>query len=240
MKGGISVSYGRKFRSLTARKRMVLYAIFIILTAVIMYEAILLYRSSGNNVEASSCKAVGESSPGETVGILRARQGIEQGELADAGKVEMIKVPRELVPEGAVTSLAELENMRLGHSIAEKELLNKLDLIPEAAVFEDGDRLIEHAFQDGTVPAAVAEGSAIDIKLFIRGGEDPVVVSKAIVISRDVNLLSFYMNKREQECIKEAAAEGMLFAVQYLDDSQAPSMVTYSSGYFKEDNGNAR
>lgn len=240
MRGGIPVSYDGKFRALAARKRMMLSTMFIILTAIIIYEAFLLYRSSGPYVEAEAGKPVGDASPVENIGILRVIGGMEQGELPDAGKVEMIKVPRELTPEGAVTSLEELKGMRLRHKIAGKELLNKLDLIPEAAVFEAGDRLIEHGFQDGTVPATVVEGSAIDIKLFVRGGEDPVVVSKAVVVSRDANLLSFYMDEREQECIKEAAAEGILFAVQYLDDAQTPSRVTYSTRYFKEDNSNAR
>ncbi|MGE5677706.1 MAG: hypothetical protein ACM3ZR_06570, partial [Pseudomonadota bacterium] len=232
--------YGSKFRSFATRKRMMLSAIFIILTAIIIYEAFLIYRSSGPYVEAEAEKAVGETALGETIGILRAKDGMEQGELADAGKVEMIRLPLELAPEEAVTSLTELKGMRLRHKIAGKELLNKLDLIPVIAVFDDGDRLIEHDFQDGTIPDTVIGGSAIDIKLFVKGGEDPVVVSKAVVISRDSNLLSFYMNEMEQECIKEAAAEGMLFAVQYLDDAQAPSKVTYSSGHFKEGNGDAR
>ncbi|HWQ29710.1 MAG TPA: SAF domain-containing protein [Negativicutes bacterium] len=234
------MSYGRKFISFAARKRMMLSAIFIILTAITIYEAFLLYHSSGPYVEAEAGKTVGDASPVDTAGILRAVGGMEQGAMLDAGNVEMIEVPRELAPEGAVSSLEEIKGMRLRHKIAGKELLNKLDLIPDTAVFEAGDRLMEHGFQDGTVPATVVEGSAIDIKLFVRGGEDPVVVSKTVVVSREANLLSFYLDEREQECIKEAAAEGMLFAVQYLDDSQTPSRVTYSTGYFKEDNSNAR
>jgi len=46
--------------------------------------------------------------------------------------------------------------------------------------------------------------------------------------------LSFYLDGREQELIKEAAAEGALFAVQYIDASQQASEVTYTPLYNKD------
>jgi hypothetical protein len=124
--------------------------------------------------------------------------------------------------------------MRLRREIAAKELLNDMDLMPKEAVCEADDRLIEHNFSEGAVPATVSGGSAIDIKLFVKGGEDSLVISKAIVISRSNNLLSFYMDEIEQEYIKEAASEGMLFAVQYIDNSQKASEVTYVPLFDKE------
>ena len=60
-----------------------------------------------------------------------------------------------------------------------------------------------------------------------------MVISKAMVISRNANLLSFYLNRREQEFLKEAATEGMLLSVQYLNDSQIASEVTYMPSYVK-------
>jgi hypothetical protein len=152
----------------------------------------------------------------------------------DTSKAELAEVPGELVPQGAITSLSKLNNMKLKQDVAAKELLNDMDLIPKDSIFEDEDRLIEHNFSEGAVPAAVSEGSTIDIKLFVKGGEDSLVVSKAEVISRTDNLLSFYMDGREQEYIKEAASEGMLFAVQYIDTSQKASEVTYIPLYDKE------
>ena len=146
----------------------------------------------------------------------------------------MVEVPAELIPEGSITSISRLNNMRLKHEIAEKEFLNETDLMPKDTAYEEGDRLIEHRFPEGAVPAAVAEGSLIDIKLFMKGGEDRIVVSKAVVVSRSNDLLAFCLDGGEQEFLKEAAAEGMLFAVQYCDNSQKASEVNYIPLYDKE------
>ncbi len=233
------MSYNKKFRYFSV-KQWLFFSISIICAVIILYEGYLLYNraASGSTVIASA--DIGGNSEGDTIAVLQAKQDMEQGELPEAGKLVMIEVPAELAPKGAVTSLSGLDNMRLKHKVAERELLNELDLMPDTAVLEEGDRLMEHNFEAGTVPAAVVSGSVIDIKLFVRGGEDPVVVSKAVVISRAEELLSFYMNEREQELIKEAASEGLLFAVQYLDDSQRPSAVTYAAAFDRGGRENER
>ena len=212
---------------------MVFISICIICSIIILYEGYLLYQNMVSEQAANSSKGSGIASQNNTVVIARARYSMNQGELLDASKVELVEVPVELVPKGSITSFAKLNNMRLKQKVAEKEFLNDMDLIPESASYEADDRLIEHNFAEGAVPAAVVEGSAIDIKLFIKGGEDPVVISKAMVISRNANLLSFYLNRREQEFLKEAATEGMLLSVQYLNDSQIASEVTYMPSYVK-------
>lgn len=226
------MAYNKKFKVFN-NKQGILLLVLIICMAIILCEGYLLYHKMKSEEAANASAGTRNSSGSDTIKILRAKQGMNRGELLNVSKVEMVEVPVNLAPRGAVTSLSELSNKRLRQEIAEKELLNEMDLMPEGAAFEAGDRLIEHNFQEGAVPAAIAEGSEIDIKLFIKGEEDPVVVSKTVVISRKGSLLSFYMNGKEQEFIKEAAAEGMLFAVQYLDDSQNASKVTYTAAYEK-------
>lgn len=201
-------------------------------SAAIFFTAYMLYGNVflGEAADAASIKdTYGE----KTAMIARARISMNQGELLDADKVELLEIPAELVPDGAITSLTRLDGMRLKRGIAKNEFVNNMHLMPESAVYEEGERLIEHNFAEGAVPASVAGGSIIDIKLFVKGGEDSVVVSKAVVISRSENLLSFYLDGREQEFIKEAASEGALFAVQYIDASQQASEVTYIPLYDK-------
>ncbi|HYE82548.1 MAG TPA: SAF domain-containing protein [Clostridia bacterium] len=194
---------------------------------IIFYEGYLLYRNMTSEQVSDIPGDSGIKSGSNTIIIARAKDSMNQGELLDASKAELVEVPAELVPKGAITSFTKLSNMRLKQKIAEKEFLNDMDLMPETTAYEDGDRLIEHNFAEGAVPAAVAVGSVIDIKLFVKGGEDPVIISKVVVVSRSNNLLSFYMNRKEQEFLKEAATEGTLFSVLYLDDSQLASEVTY-------------
>lgn len=226
------LAYNKKFKFFTI-KQGILISILIICTIVILHQGYLFYNHMNSEVVANASSDIGNLPGNSKISILQVKQGMDRGELLNVSKVEMVEVPAELAPKGAIASLSEVSNMRLKQSVAEKEFLNDLDLMPEAAAFEEGDRLIEHNFEEGAVPAAVVEGSAIDIKLFVKGGEDPVVISRAVVISRNANLLSFYMNGKEQELIKEAAAEGMLFAVQYLDESQSASGVTYVTAFGK-------
>ena len=197
---------------------------------ITLYAGYVLY----NNGLLRKAENTSNTAQSSNVLIVRAKLNMSKGELLDTSKAELAEVPGELVPQGAITSLSKLNNMKLKQDVAAKELLNDMDLIPKDSIFEDEDRLIEHNFSEGAVPAAVSEGSTIDIKLFVKGGEDSLVVSKAEVISRTDNLLSFYMDGREQEYIKEAASEGMLFAVQYIDTSQKASEVTYIPLYDKE------
>lgn len=238
-RGEALLTYTKKFKFFNMKQGL-LISIFILCSIVILYEGYLLYKHTNSDEIIIASTGKGNSPGSNTIDILQVKQGMNCGEMLDVSKVEMVSVPAELVPKGAITSLSKVSNMRLKQKIAEKEFLNDLDLMPESAAIEEGDRLIEHNFEEGAVPASVVEGSAIDIKLFIKGEEDPVVVSKTVVISRNANLLSFYMNGREQELIKEAAAEGMLFAVQYLDKSQSAREVTYVTAYDKGEYSNER
>jgi len=206
-----------------------------ILCAVITLSACyVLYNDRSLRKEENIPKNSSNISQSNNIQIVRAKLGMSKGELLDSSKVELIEVPGELAPQGAITSISMLNNMRLKQEIAAKEFLNGMDLIHKDLVCEEGDRLMEHNFTQGAIPAAVSEGSTIDIKLFVKGGEDSLVVSKAEVISRTDNLLSFYLNGMEQEYIKEAASEGMLFAVQYIDTSQEASDVTYVPSFYEE------
>lgn len=218
--------YNRKSR-IYMIKRTAFISICAVCTAIILYEGYLLYGKLMSGQASGLMAEGGARAGGATISIARAKYSMYQGELLDISKAELVEVPVELAPEGAVTSFAELNNMRLKKEIAEKEFINAADLMPETAAYEEGDRLVEHNFPEGAVPAATTVGSIMDIKLFVKGGEDPVIVSKAAVISRSNNLLSFYLNKEEQELLKEAAAEGPLFSVLYLDESQPESEVTY-------------
>jgi hypothetical protein len=166
--------------------------------------------------------------------VVRATRSIQVGEIADVVKFEVVEVPRELVPIGAVTSMQNLRNKRVANVVSEKEILLQSDLIDSSAWYEDGDRLIEHTFQDGAIPLTVEVGSMVDIKLFRVKNEDCVVVSKAVVIGKVDKTLSFYLDEIEQEYIKEANTEGTLFLAQYLDKSQQASMITYIPEYDQE------
>jgi hypothetical protein len=210
-----------------------------ILTAVILFLAAILpagyfYWNGLSKGKVDAYAEKDRTASGETLIIARAKSGMKQGQQLDASSIDMVEVPAELVPKGAVTSLARLNDMRLKRDVAEKEFLNALDFMTGSTTFEEGDRLIEHNFAEGAVPAEVVDGSTIDIKLFVKGEADRVVVSKITVVSRSGSLLSFYMNEQEQEFIKEAATEGLLFAVQYVDDSQSASTVTYVPSYSKQ------
>lgn len=224
------MTYNKKTR-IYAIKRAALISICIVCAVVTAYACFVFHGNAfgEETVNTSSSNAL----QSKTLLIARSKLGIKQGELLDAGKVEMVEVPLELAPKDAVTSFSKLSNMRMKREVGEGEFLSADDLMPKEAAYEEGDRLIEHNFAEGAVPAAVSEGSTIDIKLFVKGAEDCVVISKVFVISRNANLLAFYLNKREQEFIKEAAAEGMLFAVQYIDTSQIESEVTYIPLYDK-------
>jgi hypothetical protein len=228
------VAYSKKAKTYVI-KRLLLIVIGIVCSGVIFYAGYLFYRNVSleekNNTLGS---AIGEGSKG-TMEVARAKHSMSQGELLDINKVEMIEVPSELSPKGAITSIAKLSGKRLKREVGEKELLNDMDLIAERYLLEEDARLMEHNFAEGAVPAAVAEGNYIDIKLFISGKKDCVVISKTLVISRNASLLSFYVNMEEQEFIKEAAGEGLLFAVKYIDTSQIASVVTYVPPYNKSE-----
>ena len=227
------MAYNKKSKA-SRIKRIAFISICIASAVIILSAGYMLYCNVVSEETANTSMGSSNISPNKTMIIARVKLNMKQGELLDVSNAEMIEVPFELAPKGAITSFPRLNSMRLKREISEKEFLTEIDLMPEVAVYEEDDRLIEHNFAEGAVPAAVAEGSEIDIKLLIKGGEDYVVISKAVVTSRNANLLSFYMDSREQEFIKEAATEGMLFAVQYIEASQKASEVTYVPLYDKK------
>lgn len=165
------------------------------------------------------------------VKVIRATRSIQAGEMADVVKFEVVEVPKELVPGGIVPSIAQLKNKRVANQLAEGEFLLQRDLVDSVEWYEDEDRLIEHTFQDGAIPVTVEVGSVVDIKLFRPQRIDDIVVAKAVVIGKADKTLSFYMDKLEQEYLKEANTEGFIFLVQYLDKSQAASTITYRPVY---------
>lgn len=224
------MAYNRKIK-LYGMKQNALLGVFILCIIAISLTGYFYYRNSISKAAANPANGKDKKAPEKTLLIARAKSGMKQGELLDVSRVELVEIPAELAPRGAVTSFSKLDSIRLKREVAEKEFLNTLDFMTGNVSFEEGDRLIEHNFAEGAVPAEVAEGSAIDIKLFVKGEEDQVVISKITVISRTDSLLSFYMNEQEQEFIKEAATEGVLFAVQYADTSQMASDVTYVPTY---------
>lgn len=103
--------------------------------------------------------------------------------------------------------------------------------IKETIQYEADDRLIEHTFQPGTVPAAAIPGTLVDIKLLKDNEEDQIVVSKAAVVQRNETILAFYLNATEQEYLKDAANEGTLILTVYANDAQPASIVTYIPSY---------
>lgn len=176
--------------------------------------------------------SIGEEKTKKT-NILRATRDIQAGETADFSEFEMIAVPKELIPDGTISTMQLLKDKRLANSLKKNEFLLQSDIADSSALYEDGDRLMEHTFQDGVVPAVVDVGSIVDIKLFKQGNEDTVVISKVAVVGRTQNTLSFYLNAQEQEFLKEANTEGQLFLVKYLVEGQPASEVTYYPSYGK-------
>ncbi len=168
--------------------------------------------------------------------VVRARDHIRPWEVISESKLEYVMVPKELLPDGVLESFEMAAGKRASSDIVERELLVSFDIAEYGDVYSEDDRLIEHAFQPGAIPASVASGSIVDIKLFAEGAKDCVVVSKAVVVSRQEDILCFYLNLLEQEYLKEAATEGYIFAVQYLDAAQKASDISYSLKFHIEKN----
>lgn len=227
------MSYNKKNRHQTI-KSIVLAVSAIALTALITALGCFFYLSGAASAGLNAAKESGSGAVDKLGAAVRAKCRLNPGDIIDVDKVETVQAPLDLIPENAAVGVSQIKGMLLKHTVEEREFITLTDLMPENAWYEDGDRLIEHNFAEGAVPASVAEGSLIDIKLFSSGEEDSVVVSKAAVISRNANLLAFYLNGREQEYLKESASEGMLFAVCYIDEAQKESSVTYIPLYDKK------
>lgn len=201
----------------------------VIALVVLLATAAVFLLQVNDNKEAES--GVNASMDINKVNVVRGSRNIHAGEVAGVMNFEVVAMPKEFVPPGAVQSALELQNKRVANAISEKEILLQSDLVEDNDWYDQGDRLIEHTFQAEAIPKTVVIGSIVDIKLFKPGSPDTVVIAKAIVIGKLDNTLSFYLNEIEQEYIKEANVEGQLFLVQYLDKSQQEGTVTYLPAY---------
>ncbi|MFZ5352217.1 MAG: SAF domain-containing protein [Bacillota bacterium] len=206
--------------------------VLIIISAFVFAFMIMRLTSTETVVQSHVNQSAGSNAERKgSINAVRAKELIKAGEITDASRFEYISLPSELIPYGAVTSMEALKGKRLKNDVVQNEIVLATDLLSSDAWYEDGDRLIEHMFQPGTVPATVTEGSIVDVKLFLPKEADSIVVSKAVVVKKQENTLSFYLNLLEQEYLKEAAAEGVLFLTQYLDSSQPPSEISYTDRY---------
>jgi hypothetical protein len=223
------------------RRNKIKKAVLLALSAAILAAAVvwlIAARASGLQGERPVARENFAMKGGEGVVVVRASRAITAGEAADASKFEVVEVPGELVPQEAVTSMQQLRNMRVASTMDNKELLMQRNLIESSQWYEDSDRLVEHTFQEGAVPSTVEVGSVVDIKLLKSKETDPVVVAKATVVGKMERTLQFYLNAEEQENMKEANTEGLLFLVQYLDKGQAASHMNYRPP-FKVSGGSA-
>ena len=208
--------------------------IYVIISSVFLLSAatgVLLFR---DNETKNTENGITVSTDMNKINVVRGSRNIQAGEMADVSKFEVVAMPKDLVPPGAVESVQWLKNKRVSNAISEKEILLQNDLVESGEWYEEGDRLIEHTFLNEAIPLTVVVGSIVDIKLFRPRSPDNVVVSKAVVIGKVDKTLSFYLNEIEQEYIKEANVEGQLFLVQYLDKSQPEGIVTYLPTYNQE------
>lgn len=202
------------------------------LAIILIALAISILIANGTRQSEKKIDLPLKAEQAKQVNVIRANTRIQAGEPADISKFEMVTVPKELVPDTAVTTIQFLKGKRVASNIEKSEFLLQSNLVESNAWYEDGDRLIEHTFQDGAIPSIVEVGSVVDIKLFKQGAEDAIVVPKVAVVGKNQNTLSFYLNLTEQEYLKEAATEsGLLFLVVYLDETQPAAGVTYIPKY---------
>lgn len=200
------------------------------------YYAYSKFFAKPDNVEVSNIPNVGVNDPAKSqnkalISVYKASKDIKIGEPIDVSKYYVVSVPADTVPQNVVKSASEFKETVAVEFLHSNEVILG-DALGDAKLWlEDTDRLVEHAFTEGCIPAAVVENSVIDIKLFNQKGEDPYVISKAIVISRTGNTLTFYLNRLEQELLKQAAAEGNIFAVVYYNYNQPAAEPTYIPKY---------
>jgi hypothetical protein len=233
------MSYNKKYRLRKARL-IVLIAFIAVLTVSLISLGYVFYINSSASPSRSSIKDGTGKAEDQYKPAVRAKHKLNPGDPIEADKVEVVQIPSDLAPDNTVESISRISNMLVKHTVEKRGLITMGDLMPKNALYEDDDRLIEHNFPEGAIPASIEAGSMIDIKMFKPGSEDSVVVSKAVVISRDENILTFFLNSREQEYLKESASEGRLFAVGYIDDSQSGSLVTYVPLYESKAKDNKR
>lgn len=223
--------YKRKYSSNSKLTILITILVFSVLASVITFKISKSYFQKVYTNTSEKTIWNEDAMFNRSKNILRAKKSISPGEKADKSKFEIVQIPDKLVSDESISSLDELENMRIKNQLVVNQFVMKNDLIPSSAWYDNEDRLVEHVFQQGTIPASVSIGSIVDIKLFKQNDLDPVVISKVVVINKKENIITFYLNSIEQEYIKEASTEGVLFITQYLDINQTPSDITYTTDF---------
>lgn len=215
----------------------------VLIIAAVMAVLILCYYGAmkivykGDAKDSANATIIGvEKIVEKQVTVLKYTEDLNIGDPVSELKVLPEEVMESEVPANAVRSILDLKDKRLKTKVFKKEYVLSDDLIDVSLWYEKSDRLVEHIFPEGTVPAFVKEGSLIDIKQFKVGDVDPFVIAKAVVVSKNGSALSMLLNSVEQEYLKESAAEGNLFIVQYGDSYQEASPVTYTPNYIDKQN----
>ena len=224
--------YRKSYSHFSVTKKRALAMVFII--TIMAFLFLLIRFIGGHRTIVGAEKLDGtEASTVKAAHVIRAREGVKAGSFIDSTSFELIEIPRNLLPENAVLDFGEARESRVKRGMEKNEFLVRSNLIPSRAWYSEGDRLIEHCFTEGAIPASVDSGSTVDIRLFKPDGKDPLVISKASVVKRSSNTLTFYLNDMEQEYLKQAAYEGAIFLVKYLDDAQPASLIDYVPTYAK-------
>lgn len=220
-----------KLKKVLSITSTVLVVVMALIVAVVVFKRYVIPTDKSKSVITNSQQEAAATTEAGIVNIAIVKEKLSPGDIVGPNKVNMEMRHEKDVPKDAVKSLTSLENMRMKVQREPNEILLSTDLVPEDSWYEGEDRYTEHKFLPEAIPAVVQVGSIIDIKLLKTGGEDPIVVSKVVVESRTGDVLGFYLNFEEQEYIKEAASEGLLFVTVYADKNQPASDVTYTTNY---------
>lgn len=165
---------------------------------------------------------------------FKATRNIGVGESLQSTDFEQIELEVDQVSSNLVKDIKEINgkvaknDIRVGEQLVRDNLLLKSE-------YEEGDRFIEIALVDGVIPSTIAEneiiGTIIDVRLFLPGAEDKIVLSKQTIVAKSGNNLGFYLNPTEIENIKEAPIEGSLYIAVYPNENENESDITYIPGY---------
>ena len=170
----------------------------------------------------------------KTYTVIRARKGLSPGQIiTESDGIETVELQEPAA--GAITDIEMIKNKTVLNNIGENEVIQSEDIIDISQYYTDTDRLTEVTFMDGTIPTLLQDqitGRFVDILLFVKGDEDPVVVAKSRVMGTNgVNKALFHFTPQEDEYIREASSEGVLYLRIYLDNQQESREVTYVPNY---------
>lgn len=210
---------------------MGMITIFIVIGITIYYKSYVIPRAVK---EGNSNVVYIPNKNDKNVNVVRAKVNIDAGTVLNTDIVnnfEIVSTPVDFAPLNYISSLDDIKDKSLKYPISEKQFLTTTFLISSNEWYKPDDKLVEHNFQPGSIPEDVKAGSIIDVKLFRQGSVDLVVLAKKTVISRKENVIAFYLNYSEQEYIKESSSEGTQFIVEYANDGQPASQVTYTTKF---------